>query len=144
MFGHCRGFAVNLDHERIEPDDIEKGLKSYSDDIITDADSELTDIEPAAADLIYHFIGEKASYSDEELRTILRGSRMSPGQLDKAIEFLLYYGVLGVQYGKADPTYIFEMGYDMRKMNILIGKNAGSLRYVMNPAFWPGLGIRET
>ena len=25
IFGHCRGFAVNLDHERMESDDIEKG-----------------------------------------------------------------------------------------------------------------------
>jgi hypothetical protein len=59
------------------------------------------------------------------------------------LKFLLYYGVLGVQYGKAEPTYIFEMGYDMRKMKILIEKNAESLKYVMNPAFWPGLGITE-
>ena len=143
IFGHCRGFAVNLDHERIEPGDIEKGLKSYSDDVITDADSELTDVEPGAADLIYHFIGEKCSYSDSELRAIVKESGVQNDKMEKIIEFLLYYGFLGVQYGKAEPSYIFEMGYDMRKMKVLIRKNAGALRYIINPAFWPGLGIRE-
>jgi hypothetical protein len=143
IFAHCRGFAVNLDQDRIESDGIEKGLKSYSDDLIMDANAELTAVEPEAADLIDHFIGEKASYSSDELRSIVKGSDVGGDKIETAVEFLLYYGVLGVQCGTADPIYIFQMGYDMKKLKIFIAKNEGTLRYVMNPAFWPGLGIRE-
>jgi hypothetical protein len=138
IFGHCRGFAVNLDHERMESDDIEKGLKSYSDDLIMDADAELTAVEPTTADLIYHFIGERACYSSAELRSIVKGSQVGDDKIGTAIEFLSYYGVLGVKCGAADPVYIFQMGYDMKKLRIFIAKKEETLRYVMDPAFWQG------
>jgi hypothetical protein len=42
MVAHCRGFAVNLGRDRIGETDIEKGLRAYSLDLVTEADQELT------------------------------------------------------------------------------------------------------
>jgi hypothetical protein len=52
LVAHCRGFAVGLERARIETEDLEKGLRAYSIDLITEADQELTDIIGADTDLI--------------------------------------------------------------------------------------------
>lgn len=71
LFSAARGFAVNLQHEKIQAEDIRKGLRAYSNDILIDADQELTDIEPKAARLMYQFLGEASEFSGEDLRLLL-------------------------------------------------------------------------
>ena len=44
----CKGSAINLRHERIEAEDIDKGVASYSGDLLIEADRELTDVAPKA------------------------------------------------------------------------------------------------
>ena len=34
LIGYCKSFAVNLDHQKIEAEDIAKGLRSYSNDLV--------------------------------------------------------------------------------------------------------------
>lgn len=58
ILGHALGVVVNLNRARIEEADIEKGMRAYSLDLITEADQELTDILGKETNLIYHFIGE--------------------------------------------------------------------------------------
>jgi hypothetical protein len=41
LFGYCRGYAVNLGHQKIEPEDIDKGLKAHSDDLVRDIGQEI-------------------------------------------------------------------------------------------------------
>lgn len=38
LFNHCKASAANLRHDTILPDDIEKGLQSYSNDLVIEAD----------------------------------------------------------------------------------------------------------
>ena len=76
LFIHCRGSAVNLGHDRIEADDLEKGLKNYSYDIIIDADQELTDVEPSANGLIYQFIGESSQFSRKEINSLMEENKI--------------------------------------------------------------------
>ena len=52
IFNHCRGFATNFNRQKIEEYDIEKGLKSYSADLLEELDRELTDVFPEARDLL--------------------------------------------------------------------------------------------
>ena len=53
MMIHAKGSAVNKRHDRILHADIEVGLSIYSNDVLREADEELSDIEPAARDLLY-------------------------------------------------------------------------------------------
>ena len=39
LSNHCRGFAVNLGHSKIEVEDIRKGLRAFSGDLVVDGDS---------------------------------------------------------------------------------------------------------
>src|SRR5262249_33403742 len=60
IFNHCRGFATNFRHAKIDVDDIERGLRAYSNDLLVELDHELTDVFPAARDLLYHFLDAPA------------------------------------------------------------------------------------
>jgi len=141
ILAHCRGFAVNLGRERIEQTDIEKGLKAYSLDLITEADQELTDIVGSDTALLYHFIGEGDRFDRSRLQAILKGAGIPEVRIDSVLEFLLYYGFLGIKVGNENARYIFDVGYDMRLLKVLISKNEPSVSYVLNPAFSPELNL---
>ena len=142
LFAACRGFAVNLKHERIEKEDIEKGLKAYSNDLVVDADHELTDIEPDAKNLIYQFIGEASEFTTDDLDVLLEINGIPEAKRESIVEFLLYYAFLGLRYLNQDVVYVYDAGYDMQILRTRMQKNRDSIRFVLNPAFWPALGIQ--
>lgn len=141
LFSACKGFASNLQHEKIEAEDIIKGIHAYSNDLIVDADHELTDIEPKAARLMYQFLGESSEFTNEELRILLDVNMLTNPEIDKVIEFLLYYGFLGIRYAEQEIQYVYDVGYNMEILKTRIKKNEKAIRYTFNPAFWPALGI---
>jgi hypothetical protein len=141
LVGHCRGFAVGLGHEKIEADDLDKGLKSYSLDLITEADQELTDILGEDTNLLYHFIGEGEVFDRAKLEEICTGAGVKAERMEDVIEFLLYYGFLGVRSGGAAPTFVYDVNYDMKLLLVLVMKAKGNLSYVLNPAFHAGLNL---
>jgi hypothetical protein len=141
LFAACRGFAVNLQHDRIEAEDLEKGLAVYSSDLVVDADQELTDIEPQAKRLIYQFVGETSEFSHDDLNILLELNTIDADKRESVIEFLLYYGFLGIQYLSHETEYIYHVGYDMQIMKTRLSKNKAATKYILNPAFWPALRI---
>jgi hypothetical protein len=141
MVAHCRGFAVNLGRERIEQTDIDKGLKAYSLDLITEGDQELTDIIGSETSLLYHFIGEGDQFDRSRLQTILKGAAVPEEKIESIIEFLLYYGFVGIKVGGENARYIFDVGYDMKLLKTLISKHEPNLTYILNPAFFPALNL---
>ena len=141
LFGHCRSSAVNLSHDRIEQEDIEKGIRNYSDDIIVDADQELTDIEPSAGGFIYQFIDEESEFTKARIEEFMELNGIERNKWGLVLEFLLYYGFFGVGRSTVKTRYIYDVGYDIKKLNAVIAKEKDNLRFTLNPVFWPGLGI---
>ncbi len=141
ILNHCKGSAVNLGHDRIEADDIKKGILSYSYDLLIEASQELANIDPQAEDVIYRFIGESWSFSEGEMLELLKQHDLREDQCDSVLTFLLYFGFLGIRVDNDDPLYIFHVGYDMKQLQMRIEKNKHHLNYTLNPAFWPALGV---
>lgn len=140
IFNHCRGFATNFQRQKITAEDITKGLLAYSQDLIEELDRELTDVFPVARDLLYHFLDAQTVLSPPDLTGILAAAKINPADHEKVIDFLLYYGVLGIR--SADQEYfIFGVNYDLRQLKIRAGRIVDAL-YIINPAFWPGLNIQ--
>ncbi|MER8761980.1 MULTISPECIES: hypothetical protein [unclassified Mesorhizobium] len=138
---HCRGFAVGLEHDKIEEHDIRKGMRSYSLDLITEADQELTDILGEDANLLYHFIGEGNIFTHEKLQEICTAAGIREDRAEDAIEFLLYYGFIGVKSDGESANFIFDVNYEMKLLKVLIVKAKGNLSYVLSPAFHAGLNL---
>ncbi|MVS97724.1 P-loop ATPase, Sll1717 family [Devosia marina] len=142
LFNHCRGFAINFRHSVVAEDHIEKGLKAYAQDLLQELDRELTDVKPVAQDLLYHFLDQPSELSRANLEDIMRQAAIPPEEYTEVVDYLLYYGVLGSKVG-ADEYYIHDVNYDLKVLKVRAEREADGGTYVINPAFWPALGIVE-
>jgi hypothetical protein len=141
LFSYCRGIAVNMAHQTIEPDDIEKGFISYSNDILADADTELKDICHEAEGVLYKFLFEKRSYRKSELTKFLSDHNIPEDKREKVMEYLLYYGLFGVAAPDNSIMFIYDVGYDMRKLLAIVEKTS-TATYYLNDALSPALHIK--
>ncbi|WP_029050291.1 P-loop ATPase, Sll1717 family [Cupriavidus sp. amp6] len=141
IFNHCRGFANNFGHAKIEDSDIEKGLRAYSQDLLMELDRELADVLPQAQDLVYRFIDAPATMSKQELITLLQDAGTANDVVAKRLEFLLYYGIIGLQMPER-TYYIFDVNYDQKVLRIRVDRAGEEAVFAINPAFWPALDIR--
>jgi len=144
LANHCRGFAVNLGHSRIEPEDIRKGLEAFSSDLVIDIGYEIRDIFPDADNVLYAFIDEPQTLPSNKLRSLLETGGIQAPKIPEIVTILLWYGVLGIKRIDGTVTYIYTVNYEMQiLMGIMRKLEAQGLVYVVNPAFVPGLQIRE-
>ncbi|MBA9077291.1 P-loop ATPase, Sll1717 family [Rufibacter quisquiliarum] len=141
LINACKSFAINLNHTKIEEDDIEKGFYSFSTDLLTDISYEIRDILPEAEDILYNFINCKVDMSKGELEEIINESISNSLLLEKIIDLLLWYGFIGIKINSHDIKYIYNMNYNMRLLKGLLKKNVNTTGYSINPAFWPALMI---
>jgi len=141
IFNHCRGFATNFGRQKISDQDIEKGIVAYSHDLLEELDRELSDVYPAAKDLLYYFLDAPAILTTDRLKAILTESGLPEDDREKVTDFLLYYGVLGTRLGEKDH-FIYSVNYDLKVLKIRASRHTEAADYVVNPAFWPALGIR--
>jgi hypothetical protein len=141
LFSYSRGFANNFNRSVVSEEDLEKGLNAYSQDLLSELGHELVDIFPGAKDLLYYFLDAKQEMGISELKGLLERSGVDENDLDLVIEFLLYYGVVGLRTDTGDQ-YIFNVNYDPKVLQIRAELAGADVRYVLNPAFCPALGIQ--
>jgi hypothetical protein len=143
LINHCKSFAVNLKHEKIQSDDIVKGLSAYSNDVISDISYEIRDVYPEAEDIIYEFIGADKVLSEEALITIISSKIKELKNIQDVIRILIWHGFVGIHIDSKDPMYIYNSNYNMKIIISLLEKkrNNNELAYSINPAFWPALYI---
>ncbi|HAF29040.1 MAG TPA: hypothetical protein DCG75_08325 [Bacteroidales bacterium] len=141
LINQCKSFAVNLNHTKIEKEDIEKGLQAYSSDLLTDIDYEMKDILPEIGDLLYKFISVKPILNETEIDVILSENKDDSIDKEKFIDLLLWYGFLGIKNGNEETKYIYTLNYNMKLFKGYIQKHKSNFVYIINPSFWPALMI---
>ena len=140
IINYSKSFAVNLRHERIEVEDIEKGLNAYSTDLVFEVGLEIRDILPEAEDLLYEFIESPRHIPENRLAQILE--RYTEQLREVILDNLLWYGFLGVVRLTGEVDYIYTVNYDMKMLNAITTKLKDTgLVYCINPAFWSGLEV---
>ncbi|HEY8650541.1 MAG TPA: hypothetical protein VIL70_06460 [Chthoniobacterales bacterium] len=142
LFRSSLGYAINLSHSRIEPDDIARGLRTYAQDLVIEVDRELGDVFPQAKKLVYEFSEENAEFSHDELSTLVQCVGLDQGSAERVISFLLYYGFLGVRKTGEETIYMYDVNYDIEMLRVRIRKWGGSTKYIVNPALWPALKLK--
>lgn len=142
IFNHARGFATNFSRLRISEEDIQKGMRAYSQDLLIELDRELSDVQPAAKDLLYHFIDAPSVLDAAALGRIVEEAGIEAAGAEGVTDFLLYYGVLGVRTGDTD-FFIFNVAYDLKALKIRAKRGGANTLYLINPAFGPALGLKE-
>ena len=144
LLHHCRSHAVNLGHKSIELEDIKQGEEAYSTDLVSNVCFEIRDVYPESSDILYAFIDMPARLSDSTVRNLIGKLIKNNEMIEKILELLLWYGVLGLLREDGEVTYIYTVKYDIKRLKALIQKRTGSEPiYYVNPAFWKGLEIRS-
>ena len=99
LIGHCKSFAVNVGHQRLEVEDIEKGLKVFSSDLVMDIGFEISDVlgfsAERAGQVLMRFVGVDQILTEKEIGDIISRDVEAEhhGRLTK---ILLWHGVLGL------------------------------------------------
>jgi hypothetical protein len=143
MFSHAKGFAANLAHQKIQESDLEKGIRAYSQDLLVELDHELTDVFPESKDLLYYFIDAPFKLTSNELTELIESAGIDASDVQRVIDFLLYYGILGIQTSTDQIHYIFNVNYDLKILQIRATRAGDATTYIINPAFRPALGIQD-
>ena len=147
LINQCKSFAINLNHQVIQTDDIEKGLSAYSTDLLSDISYEIKDIDPSAEGILYEFIGTLSNTSMSAILTILKmaielkGSTIIEDSIDRIFDLLLWYGFFGLKVDATEVKYIYDFNYNMQLFKGFIKKKEKDLSFVINPAFWSALVI---
>jgi hypothetical protein len=141
LVSHCRGYAINLGHDKIQADDIRRGLDAFSTDLIYDIDLEIRDVLPFAEDVLYTFFGQSARLTEQDVIALL-SQKFNTDQLQKLFNILLWYGVIGVIRQDGSEAFIYSVNYDMKRLIALLNLVPPEQRtFCINPAFWLGLEI---
>lgn len=141
LISQCKSFAINLNHDRVLEEDIEKGLTAYSTDLLTDIGYEINDVENNVDDILYAFIGSRSVIKKGEIFSVLNEFGVNDKSFEKIFELLLWYGFIGLIID-GEPKYIYDFNYSMRLIAGII-KKKGDIEYLINPAFWPALMIDD-
>jgi hypothetical protein len=92
LIDRSKGPAINVRHDRLEIEDVERGLFSYSNDFLIEADCEMTDVLPRAENLLYQFIDEPRQFNiaDFDAFLELRGFKGPEIAIIKTLLFVLW------------------------------------------------------
>ena len=112
LVNHCRGSAVNLSHSKIEAEDVAKGMKAFSSDLVVDIGYEIRDVLPEAENVLYAFIDEPQTMPASELSPLLTRGGIDNKKIPDIETILLWYGVLGVRRMDGAVTYIYNVNYE--------------------------------
>ncbi|MDP1770969.1 MAG: hypothetical protein Q8L15_01700 [Methylobacter sp.] len=143
LINQCKSFAINLNHEIIEEQDIEKGFAAYSSDLLLDIGYELKDISSNSDGVLYSFIDCKGEMSEECAKVLLSEFGLNDELVNRIFDLLLWYGFLGIKVNSDDVKFIYDFNYNMRLMEGIIRKGRNSINFVINQAFWPSLMIKN-
>ena len=74
------------------------------------------------------------------MHAILDGAGIDSADLNRVVDFLLYYGVLGIRIN-GDDYFIYDTNYDLKPLKIRASRTDNDFRYIINQAFWPALNV---
>jgi len=141
LINQCKSFAINLNHELILEEDIEKGLAAYSTDLLTDIGYEISDVVNGVDGVLYAFISSACLLKKAEIFQTLGEYGVDENLFEEILKVLLWYGFIGLIV-QGEPKYIYDFGYSMKLVSGVIKKQK-DIDYQINPAFWPALMIED-
>lgn len=142
LLKYARGGALTLGHEKITEDDILKAESVFSTDLVQDTNLELRDVFPQHEGLLYAFIGAPAACAFEDVRVRLVLAKVDEKDVDRVIQLLQWYGVLGIRDEQQEPKYIYDKNYSLAVFEAFFRSRQDASPVVIHPGFWQGLDIK--
>ena len=128
--------AINRKHEKVTEHDILDAERSYSADALVDIGLEMKDVKPEYDNVPYAFIGARATLSRTEVEQKLREADILDKEVERVIDLLLWFGVLGIYVSEDEERYSYQYEHDPKRMSA----GLKSFAYCIHPAFRVALG----
>jgi hypothetical protein len=128
--------AINRKHEKVMENDILDAERSYSADALVDICLEMKDVKPEYDNVPYAFIGARVTLSRAEVEQKLREADILAEQIERVVELLLWFGILGIYVSEDEERYSYQYEHDPRRMSAGLKNFA----YCIHPAFRVALG----
>jgi len=132
--------AINRGNLFVTADDVNHGLEQMSQYLVSDFGYELRDVSGVPEDIFYRFIGVTQFLTEDEIARIL-SDYVPTLDIGATVDLLLWYGFLGLASDTTTTRFIFDVGYDFRRLQALRGSDRGEVLYQVNEAFTRGLDI---
>ena len=136
----CVDVAVNRGHDKVTEEDMLQAEISCSEDALQDISLELRDVDPSYPDLLYAFIGSNTILSADQVEALLRVGNVPPDQVQHVLDFLLWFGFLGIYAHPDEERYSYQYQHNVAKMQSELRRNHG---FCIHPAFRKALGCIE-
>jgi len=127
--------AINRGHIRVEAEDCVDAVKQHSNYLVSDFGYEIRDVSGLNTDVLYAFIGVTKFLTKNEVIDCLKNYGLTGEIPEKALELLLWYGVLGIGNRKGEESFIYDYEYNMKRLIAEIKSIGDDHLYVVNPAF---------
>ena len=126
--------AAQAGHQLLTADDIQKAVESYSVELLQGINFEIADIFPAAARVVYSFVGTEDKFDPERAAAKLAEYIGDDGDVQRLFDILLWFGFFGVQNAKGKDVFIFDVG---ENLDLLKGQAQGTEhpKVVLHPMF---------
>lgn len=131
-------FAINRGRSLVTEEDVIDGLEQMSLYLVSDFGYEMRDVAGTHEDIFYSFIGEPDLLTFAEIERVIHG-KWPEMEIARTIDLLLWYGFLGVVSSTNVPVFIFDRGYDFRRLLAEASPDLNENLYAVNPAFLRGL-----
>jgi hypothetical protein len=139
LINFCKGSAIDFGRERIDEQDIEDGVSSFSTHVVKEINLEIKDVLGGTNDILYVFLGESREMRLSKIEELISKVEADKARLKGFIALLLWHGVLGFRRNAEEVSYIYNVNYDLRRLTGLIEKSDDDPIMQVNPAFWPSL-----
>jgi hypothetical protein len=107
---------------------------------VKEADAEIRDVLPEAANILYNLVGEDSLLSRDKLFALFPDACRSHELSERLFDLLLWSGLIGFHESSERTVYIYDVGYNLKMLKALASKATSAL-FRINPAFEAGLGM---
>ncbi len=140
LIGHCRASAINMQHKIIEPEDIEKGMSTYSTDLLEELSREMEDVLPEYNTLLWDFVRSDQKLDINGLHSVFDRAGVPENEHERVIQRLIYYGFIGIVL-EEDEKYIYHFNYQIELILANIRRTGKQTLFCIHPAFRQSLTL---
>lgn len=140
LISHCRSTAINRQHAIIEETDIEKGMASYSTDLLVELSREMEDVLPEYQTLLWDFVSSPQHLTKYDLFFVFERTGVQEHERERVVERLMYYGFIGLMIN-ADENYIYDFNYQIELLLANVRKDGSDAMFCVHPAFRDSLRL---
>jgi hypothetical protein len=149
LVSYCISTAVNVGHQKVEVEDLEKGVAVFSSGLVSDISYEIADVlgssVQSADGLLMRFVECDQILSENEVLNLLQSHEGIDSNLaQRVLEILLWHGVMGVSEDTGvGGKYVFDFSYNFALMRASLDKSRrdNKLFYRIHDAFTSGLRL---